>query len=59
MSAAKLKTLRDIIQEHPEWLDIPIGIYTESGEYDYVGARGFVYEGEGEDGKPVVVFSAN
>ena len=57
-----MKTLREIIEEHPEWLDIPVGIYTDMDYpdgmgYDMVGERGSVYlhdpadDDEDEDGE--------
>lgn len=38
------KTLRELIEQHPEWADIPIGIYdTQSGEHHMLGGAGSVY----------------
>jgi len=37
------RTLRELFEQHPEWRDIPIGIYTSSGEHDMLGERGSVY----------------
>jgi hypothetical protein len=42
---ASPKTLREIIEAHPDWADRPIGIYTDGGSYDYVGGAGDCYEG--------------
>lgn len=38
-----MTTLRDILEKHPEWADIPVGIYMPDGRYDYVGGCGTVY----------------
>lgn len=39
-------TLNDIIKKHPEYADLPVVIYREDGEYDWVGASGSVYDGK-------------
>lgn len=39
-------TLRQLLAEHPEWADLPIVVYTPSGEYSYVGAGCRVYTNE-------------
>ncbi len=39
-------TLRELIEQHPEWADLPIVVYREDGHYDYVGCSGTVYEDE-------------
>jgi hypothetical protein len=53
-------TLRDFIDEHPDWLDYDMVVYRSDGGYDYVGAAGAVYLSEDPDTNiPVVVFSAN
>ena len=58
MSSNELETLGTLLDKHPEWKDLPIGIYKPSGELDFVGAAGMVYEDEDEDGK-ILVFSPN
>lgn len=35
-------TLRDIVDQHPEWLDLEVGILREDGDIDFVGASGDV-----------------
>jgi hypothetical protein len=37
-------TLRQLLERHPEWADLPIVVYTSSGHYDWVGCSGMVYE---------------
>ena len=67
-----MKTLNQILEEHPEWGDIPVGIYTENafGGYEYVGGSGSVYVSEpteeefndfedDEYGGPTLVFTGN
>lgn len=51
-------TLHKLLEEHPEWANIPIAIYENSGDLHYVGASGDVYEDEDENGK-ILVFSGN
>jgi hypothetical protein len=36
-------TLRELVAEHPEWLDHTLVVYTGHG-YSYIGASGLVYE---------------
>jgi hypothetical protein len=59
-------TLREIIEQHPEWLDLPVAVYRSDGEYDYVGGSGTVYRHNTDeeleyDGEAVdaVVFAGN
>lgn len=57
-----MKTLRDIVTEHPEWLDLPIAVLTRDGYYDYIEGAGNVYsdeDSEQEGQGPIVVFSPN
>jgi hypothetical protein len=62
-----IETLRSLSEKHPEWLDLPIGVYHD-GSIDFVGAAGSVYQSEygGSDeandyprGTSVLIFSAN
>ena len=62
-------TLRELVQEHPDWLDYEMVIYRSDGEYEYVGQSASVYDApEWEDvpnedaretGKTLIVFSGN
>lgn len=61
-------TLKEILEAHPEWADIPIGIYMPDGHYDYLDGAGSVYLDEQDDVEvweegeyrgPVIVFSGN
>lgn len=36
-------TLKQLIEEHPEWSDLPIAIYRNDGDLDYIGESGLVY----------------
>lgn len=63
-----LTTLRDIVTEHPEWMDYPIAVPKEREEgYDFIGCAGMVFVMEPEeeftemDGVPlpVLVFVPN
>lgn len=46
MTTPSTITLRQLLAEHPEWADLPLAVYTENGELDYVGCAGSVYQGE-------------
>ncbi len=37
-------TLREMIEQHPEWADLDIVVYSVDGDYEYVGASASVYE---------------
>jgi len=62
-------TLRELIEQHPEWADLPIAVYRTDGSLDYIDASGTAYVGEDwpddvEDvvegtGNPVLVFAGN
>jgi len=63
-------TLRELIEQHPEWADMPIAVASVCGDLDYIGdyGSGLVYEGEDfpddqeyveGEGDPVLIFSAN
>lgn len=57
-------TLKEMIEQNPEWADLDVVVYSPDGEYHYVGASGSVYvddQDEGDDAPniPVLVFSAN
>lgn len=52
-------TLKELLDEHPEWGHLPIVVINEVGELFYVGASGTVYRGEGENDQPVLIFGAN
>lgn len=54
-----IKTLRSLVAEHPEWVDLPLTVCRSDGELDYVGAAGAVDLGVGENHELVVIFSAN
>jgi hypothetical protein len=36
-------TLRALVEAHPEWLDLELGILCSDGTVDFVGAAGSVY----------------
>lgn len=55
-------TLREMIEQHPEWADLDVVLYTDSGDYEYVGASAGVYVDVDLAENPlgqVLVFSAN
>jgi len=63
-----VETLRTLCEKHPEWMDLPIGVYTPDGTIDFVGAAGTVYQSEygGSDekedyptGTKILIFSGN
>ncbi len=54
-----MTTLREIVAEHPEWLDLEIVVYQSNGDYAFVGASGTVYVDDAMEPNPVVVFAGN
>jgi len=54
-------TLKEMIEQHPEWADLDVVLYTDSGDYEYVGASASVYAVKSSPNlpHPVLVFSAN
>ena len=60
-----MTTLREILEAHPEWADIPIAIYRADGTYDFLGGGGTVYlddkysEDDGTKHTEVIVFAGN
>ena len=63
-----IETLRSLCEKHPDWLDLPIGVYVVDGSIDFVGASGSAYlseyggSEESDDfpaGTKILVFSAN
>lgn len=51
-------TLRELVDQHPEWLDLELTVYSNSGELDFVGGSGNVYE-DTYQGETVIVFTGN
>ena len=51
-------TLKTLIEEHPEWADLPIAVDRSDGSLDYVGASGTAYAAEDDEG-PVLIISGN
>ena len=43
-----------LLRDHPEWADLPLVLYTQADEYEYVGGSASVYQDE-----KVLVFSGN
>jgi len=42
-----MKTLRDIVEQHPEWLDLPLVVYADGIEgYAYLDSYIRVYQSE-------------
>jgi len=62
-------TLKEMIEQHPEWADLPIAVTNNVGDLHYIDGSGFAYLGEDwpddvveaieGEGDPVLVFSAN
>lgn len=57
-------TLKEMIEQHPEWADLDVVVYSVSGDYEYVGGSADVYvdiDGDDESGNApkVLVFTAN
>jgi hypothetical protein len=61
-----LETLRSLIEKHPEWADLPIGVLKSNGEVDYVDWSGSVFVSDPDidhtdvtGSKTVLLFSGN
>ncbi len=54
-------TLRELIEEHPDWMDYDMVVYDDLNAcLDYIGASGNVQISVGDDSdKPVILFSGN
>jgi hypothetical protein len=56
-------TLRQLLEQHPEWADLPMVIARGDGDVDWVGAAGMVYPGLCEESDTttttVLVFAPN
>jgi hypothetical protein len=62
-----MATLRSLLEDHPEWAELPLVVCTSDGNYDWIDGAGSVYEGEWADDAgdpngpvvPVLVFAPN
>jgi hypothetical protein len=56
-----MRTLKDIIEQHPNWLDLPVAVFNhQSGEYDFIGGAALCYVDKDYDvTTPVLVFAPN
>lgn len=62
-------TIKELLTEHPEYLNLTMVVYRQDGAYEYVGEDASVYVGkemkdiEGKDceptGRELLVFSCN
>ncbi len=56
-------TLRKLIEQNPEWADLPLVVYNVNGDYEYVGGSASVYNHVDEDDSgeetDVLVFAGN
>lgn len=52
-------TLQELYDKNPYWRNMPLTIYRSDGVIEYVGQSADVYEGEGENGEPIIVFAGN
>lgn len=54
-------TVKEILEKHPEWADLPIVVQNNNGDFDYVGASGSVYSvcDPEEKNLRVLVFTGN
>lgn len=51
-------TLNRLTNEHPEWVDLPIGVLNRDGTISYLGSGATVFVGPGDDGfEPVLLFA--
>lgn len=61
-------TLKEMIEQHPEWADLPVAVMSVCGDLDYIDCSGTAFVGEdfADDveaiegtGDPVLVFAGN
>ena len=52
-------TLKSLIEEHPEWADLPITVYCSDGLLDYLGASGTVEVVEDDEYGLALIISGN
>ena len=52
-------TLAELINQHPEYADLPITVMRTDGELDYVDAAASYFVVETDDEGPVLVFAQN
>ncbi len=51
-------TLATLLRDHPEWANLPLVLYTQADEYEYVGGSAGVYT-DLDHGEKVLVFTGN
>jgi len=57
--------LKELVEQHPDWLEYEMAVYRSDGNLDYVGASGMVFvDDEFNDegnltGNKVIIFSGN
>ena len=53
-------TLRQILDENPDWADLEVVVLASDGNVDFVGDSGLVYADDAYgDGETLLVFSGN
>lgn len=52
-------TLQELYDQHPEWRDLQMVLYTGDEGYELVGGSAMVYVDEESETQPVLVFSGN
>lgn len=60
MIVGKLYTLRMLLEEHPEWADLPIAV-DDGHQFHYVNCSGSIYVGKDsdEDTSDTLIFAGN
>ena len=60
MSTDNPSTLRELMEQHPEWGDMEIVIYRpQDGEYDWLDGAAMVYPHQIDLDETVLVFAPN
>ena len=52
------KTLKELLEEHPEWGSLSVGVYRGDGGIDFIGQSGRVYTSK-HGGEEILVFAGN
>lgn len=55
-------TLKQLLEEHPDWADLPIAVSDNWAELHYLDGDGLVYrgvDGEGDDVEDVLIFATD
>lgn len=52
----KLVTLRDIAEQHPEWMDLPVTVADEAGNLTWLDGSLLVFPSKADDDTDILTF---